>query len=72
MRQSRATQPRPPRALWLRGRWPDHNPLRRASDRVEAAVIAAALILFLAGAPLLALFAWHWAGSAAHRVQQRQ
>jgi len=72
MRQSRATQPRPPRALWLRGRWPDHNPLRRTSDRVEAAIIAAALILFLAGAPLLALFAWHWAGSAAHRVQQRQ
>jgi sensor c-di-GMP phosphodiesterase-like protein len=72
MRQSRATQPRPPRALWLRGRWPDHNPLRRTSDRVEAAIIAIALILFLAGAPLLALFAWHWADSAAHRVQQRQ
>jgi hypothetical protein len=64
MRQSRATQPRPPRALWLRGRWPDHNPLRRTSDRVEAAVVAAALILFL--------FGWHWADSAAHRVQQRQ
>jgi len=72
MRQSRATQPRPPRALWLRERWPDHNPLRRTSDRVEAAIVAAALILFLAGAPLLALFAWHWAASTAHRVQQRQ
>ena len=69
MRESRAT---PPRALWLRGRWPDHNPLRRPSDRVEAAIVAAALILFLAGAPLLALFGWHWADSAALRVQQRQ
>jgi hypothetical protein len=72
MRQSRATEPRPPRALWLRGRWPDHNPLRRTSDRVEAAIVAAALVLFLAGAPLLALFAWHWADSAALRVQHHQ
>ena len=39
MRQSRAAQPRPPRALWLRARWPDHNPLRRTSDRVEAAIV---------------------------------
>jgi hypothetical protein len=72
MRQSRVTEPRLPRALWLRGRWPDHNPLRRTSDRVEAAIVAAALILFLAGAPLLALFAWHWADSAALRMQHRQ
>jgi hypothetical protein len=72
MRQSRATEPRPPRALWLRRRWPDHNPLRRTSDRVEAAIVAAALVLFLAGAPLLALFAWHWAEGAALRVQHRQ
>ena len=69
MRQSRAMQPRPPRALWLRGRWPDHNPLRRTSDRVEAAIVAAALILFLAGAPLLALFGWHWADSAKGTVR---
>jgi len=72
MRQSRATEPGPPRALWLRARWPDHNPLRRTSDRVEAAICAAALVLFLAGAPLLALFAWHWADAAALHVQQRQ
>ncbi len=72
MRQNRATEPRLPRALWLRGRWPDHNPLRRGSDRVEAAIVAAALVLFLAGAPLLALFAWHWADGAALRVQHRQ
>ena len=72
MRHSRAEQPRPPRALWLRARWPDRNPLRRASDRVEAAIVAAALVLFLAGAPLLALFAWHWADAAALRVQHHQ
>ncbi len=69
---SRATAPRPPRALWLRAWWPDHNPLRRTSDRIEAAIIAAALVLFLAGAPLAALFAWHWADASALRVHQRQ
>ncbi len=72
MRPSRTAAPRLPRALWLHARWPDRNPLRRTSDRVEAAMVAAALILFLAGAPLLAVFAWHWADSAALRVQQRQ
>lgn len=72
MRQNRARKPRLPRARWLRERWPDHNPLRRTSDRVEAAIIVATLILFLAGAPLLALFAWHWADTAALRVQHRQ
>lgn len=72
MRHSRAVEARPPRALWLRARWPDRNPLRRTSDRIEAAIVAATLILFLAGAPLLALFAWHWADAAALRVQHRQ
>ena len=72
MRPSRTAEPRLPRALWLRAWWPDGNPLRRTSDRVEAAIIAAALLLFLAGAPLLAVFAWHWADAAALRVQQRQ
>ena len=69
---SRTAAPRSPRALWLRGYWPDRNPLRRTADRVEAAIIAAALVLFLAGAPLLALFAWHWANAAALRMQHRQ
>jgi sensor c-di-GMP phosphodiesterase-like protein len=72
MRLSRIAEPRLPRALWLRGYWPDRNPLRRAADRAEAAIVAAALVLFLAGAPLLALFAWHWANAAAVRVQHRQ
>jgi hypothetical protein len=67
-----AGPPRPPRGLWLRAWWPDRNPLRRTSDRVEAAILAAALVVFLAGAPLLAVFAWHWADAAALRVQRHQ
>ena len=45
----------------VRGLWPDHNPLRRASDRAEAAMIAALAVAFLLGAPLIALAAWHLA-----------
>ncbi len=45
----------------VRGLWPDHNPLRRASDRAEAAIIAALTVAFLLGAPLIALAAWHLA-----------
>ncbi|MFI5064296.1 MAG: hypothetical protein ACHP9Z_10000 [Streptosporangiales bacterium] len=60
------------RALWLRGLWPDRNPLRRASDRAEATVVAAALVIFLIGGPLLALAAGHWAGAAALRVERAQ
>ena len=47
------------RALWLRGLWPDRDPFRRASDRAEATVVAAALVIFLIGGPLLALAAGH-------------
>lgn len=44
--------------IWLSRRlgW-DGNPLRRRSDRVEAAVLAGLLAGFLVGAPLLALVA---------------
>jgi hypothetical protein len=56
----------------LRGLWPDRNPLRRASDRAEATVVAAALLIFLIGGPLLALVAGHWAGAAALRVERAQ
>jgi hypothetical protein len=44
-------------ALWLRGIAPDRNPLRRATDRAEAVIIAALLSTFLAGAPLIAILA---------------
>ena len=47
----------------VRGLWPDHNPLRRASDRAEAGMIAALAVAFLLGAPLIALAVWQLAMS---------
>ena len=44
-----------------RGLWPDHNPLRRGSDRAEAGIIAGLAVAFLLGAPLIALAAWQLA-----------
>ena len=52
----------------LRGWRPDRNPLRRTSDRVEAAIIGLLFAAFLAGAPL----AWHFAGSWAYPVYMRE
>lgn len=46
-----------------RGLWPDHNPLRRASDRAEAGIIAGLAVAFLLGAPLIALAVWQLAMS---------
>jgi hypothetical protein len=45
----------------VRGLWPDHNPLRRASDRAEAGVVAALAVAFLLGAPVVTLAVWHLA-----------
>jgi hypothetical protein len=42
----------------LRGLWPDHNPLRRSSDRAEAGIVALLVAAFLIGAPLIALITW--------------
>lgn len=42
-------------ARTARGLWPDHNPLRRGSDRAEAGIIALLIGAFLLGAPLIAL-----------------
>ena len=41
-----------------RGLWPDRNPLRRGSDRVEAGIVALLIGAFLLGAPLIALITW--------------
>jgi hypothetical protein len=60
------------RALWLRGLWPDRNPLRRASDRIQTGVVAVALLAFLIGGPLIAVAAGHWAGAIASRVERAQ
>ena len=45
----------------VRGLWPDRNPLRRTVDRAEAGVVAALAVAFLAGAPLAAVAAGHYA-----------
>jgi len=39
----------------MRRLWPDRNPLRRAADRAEAAVMAGLLAMFMAGVPLAAV-----------------
>ena len=56
----------------IRGLWPDHNPLRRASDRAEAALFGLLLVVFIAAAPLAALLGGRWAGQAAARAQRAQ
>lgn len=52
--------------LWL----PDHNPLRRATDRLQAIVVAAVLLLFLVAAPILAITAARWEHASVVRTQQ--
>jgi hypothetical protein len=54
---------------FVRGRRPDRNPLRRASDRVETAVLAMLVIAFLAAAPFAAQAAGAWAHARAHKAQ---
>jgi hypothetical protein len=43
---------------------PGRNPLRRTADRVEAAVMATLLVVFLAAVPLAALAPAGWAAAA--------
>ena len=52
----------------LRGLWPDRNPLRRTIDRAEAALMAGLAVAFLAGVPLAAVAAGHYAYSYASRT----
>jgi hypothetical protein len=54
---------------FVRGRRPDRNPLRRGSDRVETAVLALLVIVFLAAAPFAALASGSWALATAHQAQ---
>lgn len=57
----------------VRGLWPDHNPLRRTCDRVEAGIVGALIALFVVCAPLAAVFAARFAydaSLAAERAQQ--
>ena len=59
-------------ALAVRGLWPDRNPLRRTVDRVEAMIVGGLAAVFLAGAPLTAVAAWHTAYSMGSRVARTQ
>lgn len=62
-RRSAASDARTRRAI--RGLWPDHNPLRRSLDRVEAAIVGGLGVALLAGAPVAAVTASHLTYSAA-------
>ncbi len=57
-------------ARLARGLWPDHNPLRRAADRAEAALVGLIAVAFLAGSPAAAFAAWHWAYAAGKHVER--
>jgi uncharacterized membrane protein len=54
---------------FVRGRRPDRNPLRRASDRVETAVLAVLVIAFVVAAPFAAMAAGSYSLARAHRAQ---
>jgi hypothetical protein len=55
-----------------RGLWPDRNPLRRATDRAEAALVLGLLAAFLAGTPAAAAVAWHRAYATGVRTEQAE
>jgi len=56
-------------ARFVRGRRPDRNPLRRASDRLETALLALLIVGFFAAAPFTALAAGGWAFARGHQAQ---
>ena len=56
----------------VRGLWPDRNPLRRRLDRVEGVIVGGLAVAFLAGAPLAAAAAWHYACSYGARTAHAQ
>ena len=62
----------PPGVSWARRLlwrvWPDRNPLRRAADRAERALLVVLFALFAAGIPAAALAVEHWAGLGAARA----
>jgi hypothetical protein len=57
---------------FVRGRRPDRNPLRRASDRLETAVLAVLVIAFLAATPFAAQAAGAWAHARASEAQRTE
>jgi hypothetical protein len=61
---------RAPLAMRARTLRPARNPVRRASDRAEFAVPALLLVAFLAGWPLTAMAAAHWAAASGLRAER--
>ncbi len=65
-----------PRMTWLerfaRGRRPDRNPLRRASDLIETALLAVVVVAFFVAAPFAAQQSGAWMHATAHRAQIAQ
>jgi hypothetical protein len=54
-------------------RWlPDHNPLRRGSDRAETAILLLLLFAFTGGAPIAAHAAGSWTYATSTREAQAQ
>jgi hypothetical protein len=58
-----------PAGRFVRGRWLDHNPLRRASDRAETLVLIVFAVVFLVCAPLAAPACGAWAHAIAQRTE---
>lgn len=58
--------------MFVRARRFDRNPLRRASDRVETAVLAVLVVAFLAAAPFTAMAAGAWMHAVSHGAQVAQ
>ncbi len=56
----------------VRGLWPDRNPLRRRSDRIEAAVAALLLLGLVAGVPAATLTAGSLAYGLGVRAEHAQ
>jgi hypothetical protein len=50
----------------------DRNPLRRRTDRVEASLVGALIVVFLIAAPVLTVMAGHWVYSAGVRQQRTE
>lgn len=63
---------RPARFILFRRLWPDRNPLRRASDRAEAALVAGLAAVLLAGLPLAATFAAQWSYHTGLRMEHSE
>lgn len=51
---------------------PDRNPLRRAADRMEGALLIVLTVAFLAGAPLAAVTAASWSAAATRAAERAE